>query len=198
MSNMNLYLPADGFRSHRHSGTDISLYHVYDSLSQTPYVPGYGISCGDPNTYLIHPQHLITYANIGKHLRWQNREPTIFISLFDNLEAAHSEAQRRVSEPLGQRSCSRQGSAQTTVFRAHRRSLGSEARLGERVLLLDGRTHPDAAAVREPCVEAVAQQSRVVRPRGHPTRRYIGRLQRLISRPVAPLQVVSQRADLAR
>ena len=99
MSNMNLYLPADGFRSHRHSGTDISLYHVYDSLSQTPYVPGYGISCGDPNTYLIHPQHLITYANIGKHLRWQNREPTIFISLFDNLEAAHSEAQRRVQNP---------------------------------------------------------------------------------------------------
>ena len=100
------YLPTEAFRSHRCGGEDLILYHVYDVLrfpehpdkrvgSQTPYRHKFGISCGDPNTYYIHPQHLIAYENFGRHLDWSNREPTYFISLYDNRNDALREGRNR-------------------------------------------------------------------------------------------------------
>lgn len=94
-----MFLPSDRFRSHRcQPGQDIRLFHVYDNLSQTPYQPGYDIESGDPNTYLINPQHLITYVKMGQHLDWQNREPTNFISFYDNPCHALTEARRRMQQ----------------------------------------------------------------------------------------------------
>ena len=71
------------------------LYHVYDNLSQTPYIAENGIEAGDPNTYVMQPQHIITYSSMSKHLNWRNREPTYFISLYGNEQTALQEAYRR-------------------------------------------------------------------------------------------------------
>ena len=76
-------------------GKQLKLYHVYNSLSQTPYVSGLGIQSGNWNRYLFHPWHLTTPLSIGKHLDWGNTEPMNFISFFDNRQAAWAEAIRR-------------------------------------------------------------------------------------------------------
>ena len=103
------YLNPDAFRPHQYTPADQihHLYHVYDNLSQTPYVPGIGINAGDPNTYWMHPQHIITYAAMEKHFDWSNREPTYFISLYSDINTARREANRRrnrihIREPSGQ------------------------------------------------------------------------------------------------
>jgi hypothetical protein len=90
-------LNRDAFRPHDYHAHDTNqrLYHVYDNLSQTPYVPDEGINAGDSNRYLMHPWHIISYSAMIKHLDWNNRDPTYFISLYDNAQAAHIEANRR-------------------------------------------------------------------------------------------------------
>jgi hypothetical protein len=89
-------LPLEAFVSHECLGDDLHLYHVYDALSQTP-LHAEGISCGDPNTYLMGAQHIIIYDKMAKHLDWKNREPTYFISFYASRAAAWAEAQRRRS-----------------------------------------------------------------------------------------------------
>lgn len=75
-------LDPNAFRRYNYTTADPVqyLYHVYDNLSQTPYVPKIGINAGDVNSYIMHPQHIITYAAMANHLNWNNREPTYFIS----------------------------------------------------------------------------------------------------------------------
>jgi hypothetical protein len=76
---------------------DLTLYHVYDELSQTPYIHGYGIEAGDKNRYYIRYRHRITVPLIAKHLDRYQDEPTSFISLFDSPNNALREAQGRMS-----------------------------------------------------------------------------------------------------
>jgi hypothetical protein len=76
---------------------NLQFYHVYDGLSQTPYIPSLGIEAGDPNIYFIRYCHRITVHSIAKHLDWKQREPTSFISLFDDRECAIRESHRRAS-----------------------------------------------------------------------------------------------------
>jgi hypothetical protein len=77
--------------------TSIDLWHVYDGLSQTPYKPGIGIQCGDPDEYYVHAWHVITPKAMRRHLDWHNRVDTQFISFYDNQADAKREAQRRRS-----------------------------------------------------------------------------------------------------
>ena len=94
-------LSPDAFQRHRFTTDDVQhLYHVYDNLSQTPYCAGAGIECGDINSYIMHPQHIITYRAMVNHLNWDNREPTYFISLYDDLHRAQLEVNRRRSQVL--------------------------------------------------------------------------------------------------
>lgn len=93
---MAFFLRPDDFVSHRQpQGQDMNLYRVYDNLSHIPRNEGEGIECGDPSKYLMHPQHIITYAAMMNHLNWCNRKPTYFISLFADLSRALYEARRR-------------------------------------------------------------------------------------------------------
>lgn len=85
------------FRPHQF-GNDvqhIDLYRVYDNLSRTPYQLGVGIECEDPDNYYMEAWHVITPATMSKHLDWENRERTQFISFYDNLVDALTEQQRR-------------------------------------------------------------------------------------------------------
>ena len=88
---------SDVFRPHAFQPTEahIDLYHVYDNLSQTPYQRGIGIECGDPDEYVMNAWHVITPNTMSQHLDWYNRQPTQFISLFADRNAAAQEAQRR-------------------------------------------------------------------------------------------------------
>ena len=95
---INFPLDPDAFRRHDYRINDPTphLYHVYDNLSQTRYIPGNGIRAGDGKNYTcVHPQHVMTYSNMTRHLDWANREPTPFISLTGSLQAANDEADRR-------------------------------------------------------------------------------------------------------
>src|SRR4051794_6192737 len=86
------------FKSHQFDPftvRDLKFYHVYDGLSQTPHIPGFGIQAGDMNVYLMRYCHRITLASITKHYDWGQREPTSFISLFDNEKVAREEARQR-------------------------------------------------------------------------------------------------------
>jgi hypothetical protein len=84
------------FRPHGFQvGQHVDLYHVYDNLSQTPFEPGYGIACGDPDNYYMKVWYVITPSAVREHLDWSNRKPTQFISLYDNLNDATREANRR-------------------------------------------------------------------------------------------------------
>lgn len=76
---------------------DLTLYHVYDDLSQTPYIHGYGIEVGDKNRYYMRYRHRINVRLLANHLDWYQDEPTSFISLFGNPTAALREANRRMS-----------------------------------------------------------------------------------------------------
>ncbi|KAI9682391.1 MAG: hypothetical protein M1817_000445 [Caeruleum heppii] len=78
----------------------LKLFHVFDDLSQTPYRRGRGIEAGDKHVDHVSYWHRITAAALGKHLDWTQREPTSFISLFADEEAAQREAQRRVANPM--------------------------------------------------------------------------------------------------
>lgn len=86
------------FQRHHFTNDVQHLYHVYDNLSQTPYREGAGIECGDVNSYIMHPQYIITYHAMANHLNWNNREPTYFISLYDDLHRAQLEANRRTNQ----------------------------------------------------------------------------------------------------
>lgn len=103
MNNLRRNVDSDPFCSHRCSNddADLTLYHVYDNLSQTPLRDD-GISCGDPNTYYMHPRHIITHKKILSHLKWEEREPTYFISFYDSAKAALEEAIRRQGQPRPQ------------------------------------------------------------------------------------------------
>lgn len=93
---LQISLDPSAFRPHVYTEDGVqTLYHVYDNLSQTPYIDQHGIEAGDPNTYVMHPQHIITYSAMLSHLNWRNREPTYFISLYGNKQAALQEAYRR-------------------------------------------------------------------------------------------------------
>jgi len=78
---------------------DLKLYHVYDGLSQTPYCPGCGIQSGDINLYWMRYWDRITVEALDKHLDWYQREPTSFISLYRDAQAAFHEARRRKFRP---------------------------------------------------------------------------------------------------
>nr|POF06889.1 hypothetical protein CFP56_31513 [Quercus suber] len=73
----------------------IDMYHVYDNLSRTPFQHGIGIECGDPDNYLVYPEHVITAQAMRNHLDWNNREDTQFISFYSSLGAASIEQRRR-------------------------------------------------------------------------------------------------------
>jgi hypothetical protein len=85
------------FQPHRFGPgeTFVDLWHVYDGLSQTPYEPGIGIQCGDPDQYFVNACHVITPKAMRRHLNWQNSVKTQFISFYDNQADARREAQRR-------------------------------------------------------------------------------------------------------
>lgn len=75
----------------------VRLYHVYDTYpdhrsSQTPFEPGVGICCGD---YRTNTTHVISPLAVRQHLNWSNRNPTQFISFYDDLDKAHDERNRR-------------------------------------------------------------------------------------------------------
>jgi hypothetical protein len=89
----NIFKP-HGFQVGQH----IDLYHVYDNLSQTQFERGYGITCGDPDNYCMGAWHVITPTAVRKHLDWRNRQPTQFISLYDSLEHAKAEKERRLNK----------------------------------------------------------------------------------------------------
>ncbi|KAF2137743.1 uncharacterized protein K452DRAFT_278101 [Aplosporella prunicola CBS 121167] len=72
----------------------LTLYHVYDNLSQTP-LDERGIECGDPNILLVNPWHVITVDKIKDHLDWSSRNPTQFISFYNDKDKAIDEANRR-------------------------------------------------------------------------------------------------------
>lgn len=74
---------------------DILLYHVYDDLSQTPFVPNEGIFSGDPHNYVLNLWHIITTQKMMEHLEWNNRNPTWMISFYDDRQLALSEQLRR-------------------------------------------------------------------------------------------------------
>ena len=85
------------FRADEHH---IDLYHVYDNLSRTPYQPGIGIECDDPDEYFMNAWHVITPTAMINHLNWRNRTRTQFISLYNNLADAIREQQRRCNQPF--------------------------------------------------------------------------------------------------
>ena len=87
------------FRPHQFGDTRyVDLYHVYDNLSQTPFLHGDGISCGDPDDYIMNAWHVIMPLAMRRHLNWQNRISTQFISFYNNEADARREAQRRVNQ----------------------------------------------------------------------------------------------------
>ncbi|KAK1091139.1 hypothetical protein LTR48_006897, partial [Friedmanniomyces endolithicus] len=84
------------FKPHEFAEQDyVDLYHVYDNLSRTPFQPGIGIECEDPDEYLMSPWHVITPVAMRQHLDWWNRHRTQFVSFYDNEAAALLDVQRR-------------------------------------------------------------------------------------------------------
>ncbi len=77
---------------------NFKLYHVYDNLSQTPYIPGQGIEAGDKNRYLVRYWHRITVRSIAQHLDWYQKTPTSFISLYGDSSSALDAARTRVEK----------------------------------------------------------------------------------------------------
>lgn len=73
----------------------VDLYHVYDNLSQTPYVRDRGIWCCDRDQYFVNAWHVITPGALLRHADWRNRQSTQFISFFANRTVAEHEAHRR-------------------------------------------------------------------------------------------------------
>ena len=85
----------EGFRSHR-GGSDMTFYHVYDNLSQSPFVRGRGITCGIVRPLEgYHINNLVTYKRMHEHLDWENRNMTPFISLHSTKESALRDASLR-------------------------------------------------------------------------------------------------------
>ncbi len=74
------------------------LYHVYDNLSQTPYIPGQGIQAGDKNIYLLRYWHRITVHSIAQHLDWYQKTPTSFISLYGDPDSALRAVSQRMEK----------------------------------------------------------------------------------------------------
>ncbi|KAK0671529.1 hypothetical protein QBC41DRAFT_315498 [Cercophora samala] len=77
---------------------DVKLYHVYDDLSQTPYNEGLGIHAGVSDRP-PGPQRGITAKSLRNHLNWSHRNPTPYISLWDDWAKAEKEVERRLKMP---------------------------------------------------------------------------------------------------
>ena len=77
---------------------NFKLYHVYDNLSQTPYIPGQGIEAGDKNRYLVRYWHRITVSSIAQHLDWYQKTPTSFTSLHGEPASALKAARQRMEK----------------------------------------------------------------------------------------------------
>ncbi|KAK4504547.1 hypothetical protein PRZ48_005463 [Zasmidium cellare] len=92
----------DPFHSHAFGPSEhyVDLFHVYDNLSRTPYIPGEGIRREDPDRYWMHPIHVITPEKLMLHADWNNRKPTQFISFYGDLASARQEAQRRRGQKI--------------------------------------------------------------------------------------------------
>ena len=94
--------PWDDYRFPPHRSNDeIIFYHVYDNLSQTPYVPGEGISSalGRKRNLEDHSiDTLITRHRLFEHLDWDNRNSSPFISLCQTWGGALREARRRARQ----------------------------------------------------------------------------------------------------
>lgn len=87
----------DIFKPHQFGVSEqfIGLYHVYDNLSRTPYQPGVGIQCEDPDNYYMSAWHVIMPSTMRKHLEWRNRDRTQFISFYSRWDGALNERRRR-------------------------------------------------------------------------------------------------------
>ncbi|KAG8530769.1 uncharacterized protein KY384_004126 [Bacidia gigantensis] len=90
----------DRFRPYRlrPNSDDILFYHVYDSLSETPFVTNIGIISGKGLNCTTPPHAVITYREFANHLNCDNREPTSFISFSRNSKDAYEEAMRRMGQ----------------------------------------------------------------------------------------------------
>jgi len=89
------------FQPHQFVNEDhIDLYHVYDNLSRTPYEHGVGINCDDPNDYVMNAWHVITPSAMRRHLDWNNRIPTQFVSFYDNMADASQPLDQRRGRPI--------------------------------------------------------------------------------------------------
>lgn len=77
----------------------ITLYHVWDNLSQTRCTLG-GMSCGAYGVGFYPPWFSITKRSIMDHLDPWNRNPTEFISFYGNMVHAVEDILRRQGEPF--------------------------------------------------------------------------------------------------
>ncbi|KAK5744993.1 hypothetical protein LTR17_001744 [Elasticomyces elasticus] len=102
MAQTNIMMVQQAFQPHQFPPNQmfIDLYHVYDNLSQTPYVLGQGIQCGDREVYYMNAWHVITPRRLLEHQKWANRNPTQFISFVDRANVARAERNRRRAQVL--------------------------------------------------------------------------------------------------
>ncbi|KAK4163358.1 hypothetical protein QBC43DRAFT_66866 [Cladorrhinum sp. PSN259] len=77
-------------------------YHVYDEVSETPYVPYAGIRAGNSTPVKDFCERSPAEGAVREvldHLDWQFPGKTRFISLWDDYERAVKEANRRREQP---------------------------------------------------------------------------------------------------
>lgn len=74
-------------------------YRVYDGLSQSRYSPEDGFLCGEDDPLMDLPERRFSRLSVKRHLDWDNREPTSYISIFSSLEAALGECERWLARP---------------------------------------------------------------------------------------------------
>ncbi|KAK3988776.1 hypothetical protein QBC44DRAFT_370604 [Cladorrhinum sp. PSN332] len=73
-------------------------YHVYDEISQTPYIPYKGIKASNSKPIKDFCERHTSEGTVKEvldHLNWKFRGKTRFISLWDDYERATKEANRR-------------------------------------------------------------------------------------------------------
>lgn len=69
----------DGGKNHSDLD-DIKLYHVYDSLSQTPYIDGVGIRAG-MSVSTLGEYGGLSAESLSNHSNWNHQNATPFVSL---------------------------------------------------------------------------------------------------------------------
>ena len=99
LGGLSIEEPRDSpFKSHSFPSEErcISLYRVYDNLSQSQFDDITGFQAGDPDRSSKSPREVFTPERIHEHLDWYNKNPTPFISFWATFDEADCKLKKRL------------------------------------------------------------------------------------------------------